>query len=180
MIYFVRHGETDFNKFQVSQGQLDTSLNYQGLKEAQAVAEKLKDYKFDIIFCSPLIRAKQTLEYILKYHKLTPIFDDRLKEVSRGILQGSKHSQEVYDEFFKDPHKFGAETQEDVCVRAKSFLDYLQQYKGKDILVVGHGEFWRHFLYVFSGDYEKGKPFPIYGQENYFVIKNCDVATIDF
>ena len=27
MIYFVRHGETDFNLYNISQGQLDTSLN---------------------------------------------------------------------------------------------------------------------------------------------------------
>lgn len=180
MINFVRHGQTDFNKFSVSQGQLDTSLNYTGLKEAQIVAEKLKDYKFDIIFCSPLTRAKQTLEYILKYHNNEPIYDDRLKECSRGTLQGSKHSQEVYDEFFKDPHKFGAETKDDVCERAKSFLNDLQKYKGKNILIVGHGEFLRHFMHVFNGGYERGEPFPVFGQENYMVIKNCDVVSIEF
>ena len=44
MIYYVRHGETDFNLFNVSQGQLNTSLNKTGLKQAQETAEKLKDY----------------------------------------------------------------------------------------------------------------------------------------
>ena len=34
MIYFVRHGETDFNKFLISQGQTDTSLNKTGLKQS--------------------------------------------------------------------------------------------------------------------------------------------------
>ena len=38
MIYFVRHGETDFNLFSVTQGQLDTSLNKTGLKQAAKVA----------------------------------------------------------------------------------------------------------------------------------------------
>lgn len=35
MIYFVRHGETDFNKYDISQGQLETSLNKLGLEQAE-------------------------------------------------------------------------------------------------------------------------------------------------
>ena len=180
MIYFARHGQTDFNKFNVSQGQLDTSLNQTGLREAQQLAENLKDYKFDVVFCSPLIRARQTLEYILKYHNNTPIFDERLKECGRGSLQGQRNTQDVYDDFFKDPHKYGAESREDVFVRAKSFLEELQKYKGKNILIVGHGEFWRHFLHVFDGSLDRNEPFPIYGQENFKVIKNCGVMEVEF
>lgn len=180
MIYFARHGQTDFNKFGISQGQLDTSLNQTGLKEAQELAEKLKDYKFDVVFCSPLIRARQTLEAILKYHNITPVFDERLKECARGKLQGQRNTQEIYDDFFKDPHKYDAESREDVFVRAISFLDELQKHKGKNILIVGHGEFWRHFLHVFDGSYARKDPFPIYGQENFKVIKNCGVMEVEF
>ena len=180
MIYFVRHGQTDFNKFGISQGQADTSLNQTGLKEAEILAEKLKGYKFDVVFCSPLIRARQTLEAILKHHKITPIYDERLKECSRGSLQCQKNTQEVYDDFFKNPHKYGAESKEDVFERAKSFIKDLQQYKGKNVLIVGHGEFLRHFLHVFEGAYDRGEELPMYGQENFKVIPNCAVIEAEF
>ena len=68
MIYFVRHGETDFNLFNISQGQLDTSLNETGIKQAKTIAKKLKDKNFDVIFCSSLKRARQTLYEIKQYH----------------------------------------------------------------------------------------------------------------
>ena len=181
MIYFVRHGQTDFNKFRISQGQLDVSLNYDGLKEAKGVAERLKDYKFDVVFCSPLIRAKQTAEYILSYHpNILLIYDDRLKECSRGVLEGQKNPQEAYDAFFSDPHKYGGETCEDVFKRVKSLFKDLQQYKGQNVLIVGHGEFCRHFLHVYDGSYDKGTPLPVYGEENFKVIKNCEVIELEF
>lgn len=181
MIYFVRHGQTDFNKFGISQGQMDTSLNQTGLKEAETLAKKLKDYKIDIAFCSPLIRARQTLEYILKFHKnVNAVYDERLKECSRGSLQGQKNTQEIYNDFFKNPHKYGAESVEDVFERAISFLKDLQKYKGKNILIVGHGEYWRHFMHVFEGAYDRGEKLPVYGQENFKVIPNCTVIEVEF
>ena len=121
MIYFVRHGETDFNLYGISQGQLQTSLNSTGLKQAEKIAKKLKSIKFDLIFCSPLIRAKQTAEEINKYHKLRIKYDSRLMEVSKGILEGQKNSQKTYVKFFKNPHKFEGETEEDVYNRVNGF-----------------------------------------------------------
>ena len=75
MIYFVRHGETDFNLFSVSQGQLDTSLNKTGLKQAEQLAEKLRGFKFDVVFSSSLTSCTQTAEIILKYHSNDLITD---------------------------------------------------------------------------------------------------------
>ena len=133
MIYFVRHGETDFNKYDISQGQLETSLNKLGLEQAEETAKKLKNYKIDMIFYSPLTRAKQTVEFITRYHNLPVNFDKRLMEVNKGVLQGQKNPQEVYDKFFADPHKFGGETEEEVVSRTYSFLKDIEKYKGKNI-----------------------------------------------
>ena len=43
MIYFIRHGETDFNKQRLLQGQLDIELNDTGIAQAKIAAEKEVD-----------------------------------------------------------------------------------------------------------------------------------------
>ena len=94
MIYFVRHGETDFNKYSITQGQTDTSLNSAGLLQASCLSESLKDLVFDVAFSSPLTRAKQTCDYIMKYHNCPVIYDERLTEISKGSLEKHKNSPE--------------------------------------------------------------------------------------
>ena len=64
MIYFVRHGQTFDNLNNIIQGNGD--LTPLGIEQAKETAVKLKDVKFDICFCSPLKRTKQTLKEILK------------------------------------------------------------------------------------------------------------------
>lgn len=180
MIYYVRHGETDFNLFNVSQGQLNTSLNKTGLSQAKEVAEKLKNYSFDYVVSSPLNRATQTAEYILNYHNLQLYTDDRLKEVAKGDLEGTRNPQWKYDEFFKDPHKFNGETDEDVYARVASFLKDLQKFKGKNILIVGHGEISKYIRNLLSKN-EKDKNRPVLVRtENYKVMKNGDIEEIEF
>ncbi len=89
MIYFIRHGQTNDNLIKIYTGQKDVPLNETGIKQAQDTAETLKDIKFDICYCSPLIRAKQTCEQILKHHpNLKVIYDNRLKERDYGKLVG--------------------------------------------------------------------------------------------
>lgn len=156
MIYFVRHGETDFNLFNISQGQMNTSLNRTGLKQAKEVVEKFKDIKIDYIFSSTLNRAVQTAEEINKIYNLPIIFDQRLVEMSKGNLQGNINSQKKYDKFYKNPHKFGGETKLDVYTRVKAFWDDIQKYKGKNILIVSHGVIYRFFKFCYENkDFKK-------------------------
>jgi len=174
MIYFARHGETDFNLFGVSQGQLDTSLNRTGLRQAEQLAEKLKYYKFDAVYSSSLTRAVQTAEAILKYHDNELNLDPRLMEVSKGILQGTKNSQETYDDFFADPHKYKGETEEDVFTRITAFLEDIKEYKGKNVLVVGHGGILKYLKFCLAGKDIKKDKLTIVDMEN------CQVAELEF
>ena len=149
MIYLVRHGETDFNRFSITQGHTDTSLNKKGLEQAQNLSEKLKNYNFDIVFCSSLTRAKQTCDYIMKYHNCPVYYDSRLMERGKGVLERHKNTPEKYAEFFADPHKFSGETEEDVLKRVSAFLRDLKKYKKKNILIVSHGGVYayiKHYL----------------------------------
>ena len=80
MIYFVRHGETDYNLEGIVQGQLDIPLNKKGIHQANEIKNKLKDLDIDIIFSSPLLRAKQTAEIINENLNVKIKYDERLKE----------------------------------------------------------------------------------------------------
>jgi len=175
MIWFVRHGETDFNKFGITQGQLDTSLNKAGIEQSKDVAKQLKDVSFDIAFCSTLIRADQTLQEILKYHNnLNVIYDKRLIEHKRGNIVGRKNSKEDYQKFFTNPHAYGGENEEDIYNRVFSFVQDLSKYKGLNVLIVSHGGISKYFKFIFEGkDIHEDKPISTN-------IQNCGVMNFDF
>ena len=64
-IYFVRHGETDENRWGIIQGHLDTDLNAIGLEQSEAVAKELQSVPFDAGFSSDLKRAMKVLSFEL-------------------------------------------------------------------------------------------------------------------
>jgi probable phosphoglycerate mutase len=56
-VYLVRHGETQWNRDGIIQGQQDTELNEMGLQQARLLGDALKDLKFSLAFSSDLKRA---------------------------------------------------------------------------------------------------------------------------
>ncbi len=174
MIYYVRHGETDFNLFHISQGNLNTSLNRTGLEQAEIVAEKLKECQFDVIFASPLNRALQTAEIINKYHNLKINYDERLIDASRGVFQGTLRMQTEFEDYFKNPKRFNGETKEETYKKIKSFVNDLNIYKGKNILIVGHSGILEYIKYCVKNQ--------IITNETKLNINtdNCEIIKIEF
>ena len=97
-LYFIRHGETDWNREGRLQGRTDTSLNARGRKQAAAVATHLdtlvskpqlpENLPF---FASPMQRTRQTVEILRETLKLDPAVyapDERLKEIGFGAWEG--------------------------------------------------------------------------------------------
>jgi broad specificity phosphatase PhoE len=93
-IYFVRHGETDWNRQGLVQGWTDTTLNDLGHVQARAVAlafaaiPELSSYDF---YVSPLLRARQSMGHIvealrLKYARIGIVPDT--KELGFGVWEG--------------------------------------------------------------------------------------------
>ena len=87
-IYFIRHGETIWNKENKIQGQSDIPLNEYGRELAYITADALKDIPFDIVYSSPLIRAKETADILVKNRNLEIHTDHRLVEMSFGEGEG--------------------------------------------------------------------------------------------
>lgn len=87
--YIFRHGETDLNKQKRWQGAgSDFDLNEAGVKQAAMLAEKLKGEGLQIIFSSPLIRAKHSADVIASVLGIETSIRDNLKECYYGQAEG--------------------------------------------------------------------------------------------
>ena len=98
----VRHGETVWNEKGLIQGDIDTELSPLGIRQAEAIAERLAGEKITAIYSSDLKRAYKTAEYLAAKtgHKI--ITDSRLRERCLGIFQSltmDEVEQKYPDEF---------------------------------------------------------------------------------
>lgn len=165
--YFARHGETSWNAERRYQGTRDIPLNARGQRQADAVGPLLKflleedgrdPSEFDW-FASPLSRARETMERIRTAFdiELPPIrFDDRLKEISFGELEGKLHA-ELPPELATPPGKRDAsywyhrppkgENYDDISQRLTSFHAELT----KPAIIVAHGGILRTIRHLASG-----------------------------
>jgi len=173
---FVRHGQTYWNKNGIMHGQFDIPLNYTGIKQAKKISEELKHEHFDLCFTSTLKRAKSTAYSILLHHKNTKIhYDGRLKELSKGLLEGKHLNSEklLKSEDLKFIKKFNIESKQEFFARVKNFIDEVEKnYKNKKILIVAHSGTIKMLLFCF--DYPK---VPLHKAYYDLHIKNCKAYT---
>lgn len=172
MIYFVRHGQTDYNaNDNLLTGWRETPLNANGFAQAKEIAEQLKDITFDICYCSPLTRAKQTLDEILKYHQdLKVVFDDRLKERDYGEITGKPASICKFRRWnANDKIPFKMESIPKMFERIADFYDEIvPETKEKNVLIVAHSGVGRLSYFYFNG-------IPSDGDYSNFQIDNAQV-----
>ena len=86
--WFLRHGETDWNAKDLSQGSVDIPLNETGLAQAKSAALLLRGKGIKSIISSPLSRARVTAEIAGAQLGLPVQFDEGLREVSFGVREG--------------------------------------------------------------------------------------------
>jgi broad specificity phosphatase PhoE len=94
-LYFVRHGQTEWNRLRRIQGQIDTPLNATGRKQAVRNGQALSKLGLDLramqFVSSPLERCRDTIEIMretLGLERTGYETDDRLKEINFGDWQG--------------------------------------------------------------------------------------------
>ncbi len=145
-IWFLRHGQTEWNKVYRLQGQLNSPLTAQGTAEAQRQAMILRPILAENpdILVSPLGRACQTADIVLGHHSAYRT-DPRLMEIHAGAWQGKLRSEiiaaqpewgstgrtplEIYD---AAPEGEGLEA---FVARIQSFLAEL----GRPTVLIAHG-----------------------------------------
>lgn len=184
-IYFVRHGETDWNKERKIQGQVDIPLNEFGRHLARETAKGLRDVPFDVCFTSPLGRARETAQIILQGRDVPILEDKRILEMNFGVLEGKCCSKEGWDVpdsfqmFFDDPIHYqapeGGEDFQAVRERTGDFLNWLfaqEQYRDSTVLVTTHGA-------AMAGLLNNLKKKPLAEYWGVGVHKNCGVTEVD-
>ncbi|MFB2975619.1 histidine phosphatase family protein [Microseira sp. BLCC-F43] len=87
-LVIVRHGETEWNVQNKATGQLDSPLTPKGIRQAYAIAERLRRLSFTTFYSSDLGRAVQTANIIAEICGKKVIFDSELREWNMGIFQG--------------------------------------------------------------------------------------------
>ena len=172
MIYLVRQGETDWNLFKRANGVTDTFLNQTGIAQAKLQAENLRNINFDACFCSSQTRARQTCEIV---YKGSIVFDDRLVEIKIGEFEGKKETAVMMILFWL-AIKTGAKGTERYDAFIKRNCDLcdviMEEYKGKNVLIVTHAGNARVINYYFNGkpkDYNFSK----------HIIKNGGLLTFE-
>lgn len=151
MLYIMRHGKTEWNEQHKLQGRTDISLNEAGRIMAENAREEYRDIHFDMCYCSPLSRAEETAEILLRGRNVPIIVDDRLTEMSFGIYEGIENSFKIpncpVNVLFNNPEKYtteveGGESLKQLYSRTGEFISeiiYPTLKQGKDIIIVGHG-----------------------------------------
>jgi len=185
-LYIVRHGETNYNKKYLLQGEVDLELNEYGRQLARLTADGLRTVHFERAYCSPLIRARETAQIILGERKVPLYPDDRIREISFGEYEGLCYRGEGYNvpdpefnDFFDAPEKYktppGGESLRAVIERTGEFWESLihdPENEGKTILIVSHGGAIRGLL-----SYIQKSPIEKYWGNG--LHRNCAVAVLE-
>ncbi|MBP8252252.1 MAG: histidine phosphatase family protein [Herpetosiphon sp.] len=140
-LIIVRHGESEWNKIGRYQGQLDAPLSELGQQQAQALAERLKREKFDVIYSSPLQRAKNTALAIAEFHPDVPFHEDNaLLEIHHGDWQGL-YSKDVKAQYGAELREWQLYPTRSQMPNGESFTNILKRtIDFKERILVDHAD----------------------------------------
>ncbi|WP_176551249.1 histidine phosphatase family protein [Bacillus sp. AFS040349] len=86
-LYFVRHGETQYNVERRMQGFCDSPLTEKGISQAKSVGKGLSDIDFIAAYSSDSQRVLDTAKYAIRDRDIPLNPDARLKEMNFGVLE---------------------------------------------------------------------------------------------
>ena len=181
-LYFIRHGRQNSGLCNV-----DVPLDEAGIRQAELVAKRLSLYNIEKLYCSNLIRAKETAKIVGDELGLEPVVETDFREISFGDMEGLDGVQlkERFGEFLAERSKAkedlpnpGGESGEDVFNRAmpivKRIIEESMIDEKKNIAIVSHGGLIRS---VVAGVLEA--PFAkklCIGKD----LENCSITEIDY
>lgn len=174
-LYLIRHGQTDWNKQGIIQGRTDIPLNEIGKQQARETSKQLESITFDCIYCSPLLRTKQTADIVNEGRNLPIYYDDRLLERNFGKYEGTKVKELDFSSFWNLSNQDQSHDEESAVSffnRIHKFLDDIKRLEYGTILIVAHGGV---SLPVYSYFHELKK------EDDYlkYMLKNCEVAVYE-
>ena len=184
-IYFVRHGETLWNKEEKIQGELDSPLTLKGIEDIQKLAENLRQIKFDEVYSSELGRAYETALILSNgRHRIK-----RMKEFNEknfGDWQGME-IKEIYRKYpvqaefyFNDIKNYNskeinAESLEHALRRFVSGVKKIEKsVRNGNVLVVSHGTILKLFFnYIDNKDINELNEKDLMENTSFRVLQYC-------
>jgi len=147
--YFVRHGQTDYNKMGIVQGSgVDSSLNKVGRAQAKAFYKHYKSIPFDKVITSALKRTHETMKHFID-DGLPWEQDAAINEMNWGIHEGQKsepHMMKAYKVMIGswakgniDARLPEGESAAELTARLHGFINGLRKRPEKHLLICTHG-----------------------------------------
>lgn len=143
----MRHCEPAGHDLMVFNGRFDSPLVELGLEQALALGKRFEKEKIDVVFTSPLVRAKHTAKLVFGARNVPIVADATLVERSFGVLDGlplveakriHARAVDIYEGHARVRAK-GLEPLSGVQKRAHAgFRGIVEGNPGKRIAIVGH------------------------------------------
>ena len=163
-IYIFRHGETYYNRSKRFTGWVNSRVTSEGIKQANLIAQKLREKAFRIAFKTSLSRSSTSLKIVLRYHPECKrvIVDDRMIERSYGYLEKKyhktiikKYGKRQFDIWHRsyDVPPPGGESIQMVEKRVLSFIKdlvILMEREKVNVVISAHGNSMRPFRRYFE------------------------------
>jgi len=147
-IYLIRHGQTAWNKELRFRGRVDIPLNEQGIREARAIADALRNKTIDAIYTSPLRRSIETAQPVAELLHLEIVPVQEFIDISYGEWEGLLFSEvkirykDLYRKWEESPNLIQfprGESLDEVRERSYfAFNDIVRRELGNSIVVIPH------------------------------------------
>jgi broad specificity phosphatase PhoE len=155
-LILIRHGEVEERYHRVFGGRIDMGLSELGCRQAAALAEHFGPGTLDVIYASPMRRAQQTLEPLIRHSRSAPITEHDLREVDFGDWTGLKW-EEVRERFNVSAFDWlaqierGAIQNAECGARLRSRIEpclqaILERHVGQTVGIICHGGVIRMLL----------------------------------
>lgn len=161
MIYFFRHGETEWNKERRYQGAKDSPLTIEGKNQVELVCsifEKEQNLPNPLkVYVSPLGRAIETASILARHFDIELVIDERLREISLGSWDGFTQDEirqlypdrlngvEPYNWYFQSPDG------ESMKSAKQRIISWYSDISKQTVCVVAHGLIGRVLMGVVQG-----------------------------
>jgi broad specificity phosphatase PhoE len=145
-IYITRHGATHFNNKDLIQGWTDNPLSPKGITQSEHLAERMKTKELDVIYHSPLSRARDTAEIVNRFHNTELKTIDSFIEMNLGDWEGQNFHQvvrehpDIYQQWATMIEKPipGGESFMEVYLRVKAGVETVLNSSYQNILISAH------------------------------------------
>ena len=148
-LYLIRHAEAEGNIYRRMQGQYNSRITQNGLRQIEALRRRFECVTVDAVYSSDLFRTRKTAEAIYLAKHLPLHTDPRFREVNVGAWENVPFGElercwpEALECFSRDPERWsvpGAECYDAYSARFEAGLrEVAEAHPGETVAVFSHG-----------------------------------------